>query len=82
MRPRVIRKPRNRGELWVRELTLDDLPAVYQLGEKIFPADEWPNLYRTWDPYQLVDLFSSSGETCLVAEIDGRGGGVCAGHRD
>ncbi len=57
-------------ELEIREMELDDLPAVFALGEKVFTADQWPTLYRTWDEYELVDLFSSDGEYCLVAEID------------
>lgn len=52
----------------IRELELDDLPAVFALGETLFTAEKWPNLYRTWDEYEVVDLFSSDGEFCLVAE--------------
>lgn len=57
-------------ELEIREMELDDLPAVFALGEKVFTADQWPTLYRTWDEYELVDLFSSDGDYCLVAEVD------------
>lgn len=56
----------------VREMELDDLPAVYALGEELFTAEKWPNLYRTWDEYDLVRFFSEDGEFCLVAELDGR----------
>lgn len=52
----------------IRELELDDLPAVFALGEMLFTAEKWPNLYRTWDEYEVVDLFSSDGEFCLVAD--------------
>lgn len=55
----------------LRELSLSDLPAVYALGETLFPADKWPALYRTWDEYELAVHFASDGETCLVAEMDG-----------
>ncbi len=58
--------------LSVREMELDDLPAVYSLGENLFTAEQWPNLYRTWDEYELVEAFSSDGEFCLVAEIGDR----------
>jgi len=52
----------------IREMTLSDLPAVYALGEALFPADKWSALYRTWDEYELAVHFASDGETCLVAE--------------
>jgi ribosomal protein S18 acetylase RimI-like enzyme len=56
----------------VREMELEDLPAVYALGESVFTADKWPSLYRTWDEYEAVGLFHSDGEFCLVAEYDDR----------
>jgi ribosomal protein S18 acetylase RimI-like enzyme len=55
----------------IREMSLSDLPAVYALGERLFPADKWPALYRTWDEYELAVHFASDGETCLVAEQEG-----------
>lgn len=54
----------------VREMELEDLPRVFALGEKLFTAEKWPNLYRTWDEYEVIELFASDGETCLVAEVD------------
>jgi ribosomal protein S18 acetylase RimI-like enzyme len=51
-------------------MELDDLPAVFELGERLFTADRWPTLYRTWDQYEVVELFASDGETCIVAEDD------------
>lgn len=59
------------GSVVVREMELEDLHRVYALGEKVFTADKWPNLYRTWDEYEIVDRFAADGETCLVAELDG-----------
>jgi ribosomal protein S18 acetylase RimI-like enzyme len=56
----------------VREMELEDLPAVYALGEAVFTADKWPSLYRTWDEYEAVSLFNSDGEFCIVAEYDER----------
>lgn len=56
----------------IREMELEDLPAVYSLGERLFPAEKWPNLYRRWDEYDLVRYFSEDGELCLVAEVDER----------
>ena len=54
----------------IREMTLQDLPAIFALGERLFPADKWPALYRTWDEYELAVHFASDSETCLVAELD------------
>lgn len=67
------------GPVVVREMELEDIPKIFALGERVFPADKWPNLYRTWDEYELVDLFASDGETCLVAEIDERVVGFALG---
>ena len=41
----------------VREMVLEDLAAVYALGEAVFTADKWPSLYRTWDEYEPVSLY-------------------------
>ena len=57
-------------DLYIREMGLNDLPAVFALGEKVFTPDKFPSLYRTWDEYELVDLFSSDGDYCLVAEYE------------
>lgn len=63
----------------VREVELEDLPAIFALGERLFTADRHSALYRTWDEYELVDLFSSDGETCLVATIDDKVVGFALG---
>jgi len=52
----------------IREMTLEDLPVVFALGERLFRAEDSPTLYRTWDEYELVNMFSSDGQFCLVAE--------------
>lgn len=54
----------------IREMELDDLAAVFHMGEKLFTAQESPNLYRTWDEYELIELFYADSELCLVAEAD------------
>ncbi len=58
------------GNVYIREMELEDLPAVFALGEKLFTAEKWPNLHRTWDEYEIVGLFASDGDFCLVAELD------------
>jgi ribosomal protein S18 acetylase RimI-like enzyme len=54
----------------IREMEIDDLSAVYHLGEKLFTSEEFPILYRTWDPYEVTDYFTSESEYCLVAETE------------
>jgi ribosomal protein S18 acetylase RimI-like enzyme len=51
-------------------MTIDDLPAVFTLGERLFRAEDLPTLYRTWDEYELLDFYSSDSRFCLVAESD------------
>jgi ribosomal protein S18 acetylase RimI-like enzyme len=57
-------------EVTIRAMEIDDLSAVYHLGEKLFTSDEFPILYRTWDPYEVTDYFTSESEYCLVAETE------------
>lgn len=54
----------------IREMELRDVAAVFDLGQKLFTAEEWPSLYRSWDDHELAQLFSTEAETCLVAEAD------------
>lgn len=69
----------SRSNIEVREMELEDLPAVYALGESEFSADRWPTLYRTWDEYEPVGLFYSDGEFCFVADCDGKLAGFALG---
>ena len=39
---------KHKVEVIIREMEIDDLSAVYHLGEKLFTSDEFPILYRTW----------------------------------
>ena len=56
-------------QLEVREMTIDDLAAVFHLGEKLFTSEFSPSMYRTWDEYEITTLFNSDSELCLVAEL-------------
>lgn len=51
-------------------MEIDDLAAVYHLGEKLFTSDRYPSLYRTWDEWEVTGLFNTDSDYCLVAEID------------
>ncbi len=54
----------------IRQMEIDDVSAVYRLGEKLFSSEEFPILYRTWDPYEVTEYFSSEPDYCLVAETE------------
>jgi ribosomal protein S18 acetylase RimI-like enzyme len=57
-------------EVAIRAMEIDDVSAVYHLGEKLFTSDEFPILYRTWDPYEVTEYFTTESEYCLVAETE------------
>jgi ribosomal protein S18 acetylase RimI-like enzyme len=61
---------RRRIDVTVRQMEIDDLSVVYRLGESLFTSEEYPILYRTWDPYEVTGLFTSDPEFCLVAEVE------------
>tara|TARA_Y100001934_G_scaffold138629_1_gene167245 strand:- start:2292 stop:2717 length:426 start_codon:yes stop_codon:yes gene_type:complete len=52
-------------------MELRDIPKVVALGEKLFTAESLPLLYRTWDEAEVLNLYTSDAEFCLVA-INGR----------
>jgi ribosomal protein S18 acetylase RimI-like enzyme len=62
-------KDLKRLNIKIREMEIDDLAEVFHLGEELFKAEKVPNMYRTWDPYEVVGLFHSDTEFCLVAEL-------------
>lgn len=63
----------------IRPMEVDDLAPVFHLGEALFTAEKWPNLYRTWDEYEVVGLFQSDSESCWVAELDNQLAGFALG---
>lgn len=71
--PKEPAKRNGRPVIEIREMEIDDLAAVFHLGEELFTAREVPNLYRTWDDYEVVGSFQSDPELCLVAEDDETG---------
>jgi ribosomal protein S18 acetylase RimI-like enzyme len=66
----VSNHKKKRINLTIREMEIDDIAKVFHLGEKLFTARKVPNLYRTWDEYEVVSLFQSDPEFCLVAYSD------------
>jgi len=61
-------KNRGKAKTIIRQMEIDDISSVYRLGEKLFNSEEFPILYRTWDPYEVTEYFSSDPDYCLVAE--------------
>ncbi|MDY6834928.1 MAG: GNAT family N-acetyltransferase [Chloroflexota bacterium] len=60
--------PGKRTKIIIRQMEIDDLASVYRLGEDLFTSQEFPILYRTWDPYEVAQFFTSDPDYCLVAE--------------
>ncbi len=58
------------GRFKIREMEIDDIAKVFHLGEDLFEAQSLQNLYRTWDEFEVVELFLGDSEFCLVAEYD------------
>ncbi|MCL1473637.1 GNAT family N-acetyltransferase [Argonema antarcticum] len=65
--------------VYVRNMEIDDLAPVYHLGEDVFTSDLYPYLYRTWDEWEVIGLYNTDPEYCLVAEIDDRLAGFILG---
>ena len=61
---------KKRSDVTIRHMEIDDLATVFHLGERLFTARDVPNLYRTWDEYEVVTLFQADSEFCLVAVMD------------
>lgn len=66
-------------EVVIRTATIDDLAAIFHLGESLFTSRQFPNLYRTWDEYEVTGLFHSDREYCLVAEVEDEVAGFAMG---
>lgn len=58
------------GNVVVREMGVDDIAPVYHLGEELFTSDLYPYLYRIWDEWEIIGLYNTDAEYCLVAEIN------------
>jgi ribosomal protein S18 acetylase RimI-like enzyme len=81
-KPKSARKrPRSPATtLEIRQMQLKDIPEVFEMGQRLFTAEELPTLYRSWDDHELTALFGSDEETCLVAESGGRMVGFALGR--
>lgn len=59
---------KRRQAVAIRKMEIDDLAPVFHLGEQLFTAQRVPNLYRTWDEFEVISLFQNDPDFCLVAE--------------
>ena len=55
-------------EIKIRTAGIDDLAAIFHIGEQVFDSQSYSNLYRTWDEYEVTTLFNTESEHILVAE--------------
>jgi len=55
-------------QIEIRQMVLEDLSKVWHLGEKTFTPSSLQYTYRTWNTDELLSLFNSEPELCLVAE--------------
>ncbi|OKH24832.1 GNAT family N-acetyltransferase [Hydrococcus rivularis NIES-593] len=63
----------------VCDMTIDDLSPVFHLGESLFTSELYPYLYRTWDEWEVIGLYNTDPEYCLVAKVDGQLAGFILG---
>ena len=56
----------------VREMRVDDIPAVYRLGNRLFKTQGESTFYRTWDAYEVTNNFNQDPHLTLVAEARNR----------
>ncbi len=63
----------------IRHMEIDDLAPAFHLGEKLFTLRAFPNLYRIWDEYEIIDFYHDSSEYCFSAFADGKLAGFLLG---
>ncbi len=69
-------KKKKKANVTVRRMEIDDVAPVFHLGERLFTASEVPNLFRTWDEYEVINFFQNDSESCLVAEKSDEAGSI------
>jgi ribosomal protein S18 acetylase RimI-like enzyme len=70
---------KRRPAVEIREMEIDDLAPVFHLGERLFTSKKVPTLYRTWDEYEVTNIFQTESEFCLVSEVDDKPIGFALG---
>lgn len=67
------------GNVLIREMGVDDIAPVYHLGETLFTSDLYPYLYRIWDEWEVIGLYNTDAEFCMVAEVNNQLAGFILG---
>jgi ribosomal protein S18 acetylase RimI-like enzyme len=67
------------GSVHIRDMAIDDIAPIYHLGDELFKSDLYPYLYRTWDEWEVIGLYNTDPEYCMVAEVDDRLAGFVLG---
>jgi len=63
----------------IREMDIDDIAPVFHLGETLFTSDLYPYIYRTWDQWEVIGLYNTDPEYCLVAQVENQLAGFILG---
>jgi ribosomal protein S18 acetylase RimI-like enzyme len=74
-----VNRKADKADIEIRQAGIDDLAAIFHLGEKVFTSQEFSNLYRTWDEYEVTTFFNQESENLIVADHDGRVVGFAMG---
>ena len=72
----------DRDYVEIRPARIDDLAAIFHLGERVFTAQRFTNLYRTWDEYEVTWHYHSDPDLILVAEADAQVVGFAMGTNE
>lgn len=57
-----------KNSIKVREMSVNDIPAVYRLGHRLFRTQGASTFYRTWDAYEVTNNFNQDPRLTLVAQ--------------
>ncbi|NJP10449.1 MAG: GNAT family N-acetyltransferase [Leptolyngbyaceae cyanobacterium RU_5_1] len=72
-------KPDDPLPIAIRDMEIDDIAPVFHLGESLFTSDLYPYIYRTWDQWEVIGLYNTDPEYCLVADAEGQLAGFILG---
>jgi len=64
----ITRRHKSIRTVNLREMRVDDIPAVYRLGHRLFQSQEATTFYRTWDAFEVTNNFNQDPHLSLVAE--------------
>ncbi len=65
-----MKKEEDTDDFEIRPAGIDELAAIFHLGERLFRADAVSNLYRTWDEFAVTSQFNAEPEFMLVAATE------------